>query len=238
MNDLINPNLDLEKLKETFKNKGYVVINNYLKEDIAEELHNYFSYDMPSEWWSIATFPAKNHKGVEYLQNTEENEDNIIEARNHAIESFGKNLFSYAFHRTLDNHYDDCECTECQIRDFLNNKESHDFVSNVTDLKITGANEVFAACYVPGDFLSPHQDSPNGIIGFVLQLTKDWKPQYGGLLHFLNDDGDVVENIEVPEFNSLTLFLLPEDKGKLHYVSHVNPGVPEIRLSLTGWYRN
>ena len=163
---------------------------------------------------------------------------NQQKARQFSTDSFGRNEFSYSFHRTLDNHFDECGCPECEIRGFLDGKESHNLMSKVTDLKITGSNEVFAACYVPGDFLSPHQDSPNGIVGFVLHLTKDWKPEYGGLLHFLNDDGDVVENVETPKFNSLTLFLLPEDKGKLHYVSHVNPGTPEIRLSLTGWYRN
>ena len=238
MKDLINPNLDLKKIHSSFKEKGYVVIDNYLKDEVAENLNNFFSNEMPSDWWSIATFPSKDIDGVSYFRNTPEEYNNIQKARQFSTDSFGRNEFSYSFHRTLDNHFEDCDCTECEIRKYLDGKESHDLVSKVTDLKITGSNEVFAACYVPGDFLSPHQDSPNGIIGFVLQLTKDWKPEYGGSLHFLNDDGDIVENVAIPKFNSLTLFLLPEDKGKLHYVSHVNPGTPEIRLSLTGWYRN
>jgi len=238
MKNIINPNLDVEQLNKTFKEKGYVVVNDYLKTDVAEELYQFFAYDMPPEWWSVATFPSIDGDGVTYNRNQEENADDIIEARLFAEQAFGKNRFSYAFHRTLNDHYDDCACTECEAREFLNSNESFDFISSVTDLKITGANELFAACYVPGDFLSPHQDSPNGIIGFVYQLTKEWRPEYGGLLHFLNDDGDVIENIEVPTFNTLTMFLLPKDKGKLHYVSHVNPGTPEIRLSLTGWYSN
>lgn len=209
MKDLINPNLDLKKIHKSFKEKGYVVIDNYLKDEVAENLNNFFSYEMPTDWWSIATFPSKNINGVSYFRNTPEEYNNIQKARQYSTDSFGRNEFSYSFHRTLDNHFDDCDCTECQIRKFLDGNESHDLVSKVTDLTITGSNEVFAACYVPGDFLSPHQDSPNGIIGFVLQLTKDWKPEYGGLLHFLNDDGDVVENVETPKFNSLTLFLLP-----------------------------
>ena len=31
----------------------------------------------------------------------------------------------------------------------------------------------------------------------VLQLTKDWKPEYGGLLHFLNDDGIPQNTVQV-----------------------------------------
>jgi len=238
MKDIVNPNLNLEELQKTFNEKGYVVVDNYLKEDIAEQLYQFFAYDMPPEWWSVATFPAEGQDGVEYNRNIVENEESIINARKYAEEAFGQDLFSYAFHRTLEDHYEDCTCDECQLRKIMDSKETYDIISKITDLKIISANELFAACYVPGDFLSPHQDSPNGIIGFVLQLTKDWKPQYGGLLHFLNDEGTIVENIEVPKFNSLTMFLLPKDKGKLHYVSHVNPGVKEIRLSFTGWFRN
>ena len=191
MKDLINPNLDLTNLQKSFKEKGYVVIDNYLKDEVANDLNNFFSYEMPSDWWSIATFPSLNKEGVSYFRNTHDEYDNIKRARQYSTDSFGENLFSYSFHRTLENHFTDCECTECSMRKFLDGKKSHDLVSKITDLSITGSNEVFAACYMPGDFLSPHQDSPNGIIGFVLQLT-----------------------------------------------SHVNPGTPEIRISLTGWYRN
>ena len=41
----------------------------------------------------------------------------------------------------------------------------------------TATDEVFAACYTIGDFLSPHVDSPNGTLGFVLHMTKDWLPE-------------------------------------------------------------
>jgi len=238
MENIVNNKLDLNELQKTFKEKGYVVIDNFLKEDVAEKLYQFFAYDMPPEWWSVATYPAKGQSGVEYNRNLNENEDSIQSARGYAETAFSENLFSYAFHRTLSDHFDDCTCPECQLRSSIDSEEMYDIISKITDLKIISSNELFAACYVPGDFLSPHQDSPNGIIGFVLQLTKNWRPEYGGLLYFLNDEGNVVENVEVPKFNSLTMFLLPEDKGKLHYVSHVNPGTNEVRLSFTGWFRN
>jgi Rps23 Pro-64 3,4-dihydroxylase Tpa1-like proline 4-hydroxylase len=107
----------------------------------------------------------------------------------------------------------------------------------VTGGKYVTSDEVFAACYTVGDYLSPHVDSPNGTLGFVLQMSKNWLPEYGGLLHFMNDDRTVVERIEVPEYNSLTLFYLPENKGKWHFVSPVSPGTPEIRLTYTGWFK-
>ena len=42
--------------------------------------------------------------------------------------------------------------------------------------------------YKGGHFLSPHSDKGNGKIAFVISLTKKWKPEYGGILHFMNDD--------------------------------------------------
>ena len=81
-------------------------------------------------------------------------------------------------------------------------------MNSITTEKYTGSDEVFAACYTVGDFLSPHVDSPNGTLGFVLQMSKNWLPEYGGLLHFMDDNRTVVERIEVPEYNSLTLFYL------------------------------
>ena len=45
MKDLINPNLDLKKIHSSFKEKGYVVIDNYLKDEVAENLNNFFSYE-------------------------------------------------------------------------------------------------------------------------------------------------------------------------------------------------
>ena len=46
----------------------------------------------------------------------------------------------------------------------------------------------------------------------------------------------VIEGSEVPTFNTLTLFHIPEGKGKWHYVSHVNPGVTSNRIAYSGWY--
>jgi Rps23 Pro-64 3,4-dihydroxylase Tpa1-like proline 4-hydroxylase len=95
---------------------------------------------------------------------------------------------------------------------------------------------MFGSKYSEGCFLSPHHDVNLGSIGFVLQLTKDWKPQCGGVLHFLNDDLTKIDISETPTFNTLTLFHLPEGEGKWHYVSHVNPGVKSNRIAYSGWY--
>ena len=53
----------------------------------------------------------------------------------------------------------------------------------------------------------------------------------------MDDEKEIIERVEIPTFNTLTLFYLPPGKGKWHFVSHVAPGVPELRLSYTGWFK-
>ena len=51
MKDLINPNLDLKKIHKSFKEKGYVVIDNYLKDEVAENLNNFLKGDLYLNLW-------------------------------------------------------------------------------------------------------------------------------------------------------------------------------------------
>ena len=101
---------------------------------------------------------------------------------------------------------------------------------------LTKKRELFCSKYSSGQFLGPHHDLNKGKVGFVLNLTKDWKPEYGGLLHFLTDDYKHVTKVVLPEFNKLTLFEVPDKVGIPHYVSHVGPGVKLNRISYTGWF--
>ena len=234
---LINPDLDIENYVQEFKENKVVVIQNFLKEDQAEIMYNWFNNEMPSDWWEASSFPGIKEKKVAFVRNLPENQEKIFENYQHVIKEFRDGNFAYHFYRTDKNHVEGCDCHECEVREFLDSQEILDFISKVSGDKKTHTDEVFAACYTAGDFLSPHLDSPNGSLGFVYQMTKNWLPQYGGLLHFMDDDKTRVERVEVPEFNSLTLFYLPPGKGKWHYVSHVSPGVEEMRLTYTGWYK-
>lgn len=234
---IINPSVNLESIKEEFEKNKVVVIQDFLKGEIAEDLYSWFSEEMPSEWWDVSTFPQKNEKGPSFVRNTDENYELIRSNYEYSLQAFAEGKFAYNFYRTKDNHFDDCSCTECNLRKWLVQSECLDFISTATGTKYTDSDEVFAACYGIGDYLSPHVDSPNGTLGFVYQLTKNWLPEYGGLLHFMDDERQIVERIEVPTFNTLTLFHLPENKGKWHFVSPVSPGTPELRFTYTGWFK-
>lgn len=100
---------------------------------------------------------------------------------------------------------------------------------------ITHLQHVFQTRYTHGCFLSTHRDPPESSIAFVYSLTKDWKAQNGGLLHFVTSDGTDrnVERVILPEYNSMVLFDLSVDRP--HFVSAVT-AVGKCRDSYVGWY--
>jgi Rps23 Pro-64 3,4-dihydroxylase Tpa1-like proline 4-hydroxylase len=103
-------------------------------------------------------------------------------------------------------------------------------------MNITKLNQVFISKYKAGHFLSPHSDKGNGRLAFVINITKNWLPQYGGNLHFLNNDRKIIIDSISPIFNSMILFEIPEPEGIPHFVSHVIPGIKISRYAISGWY--
>lgn len=65
-------------------------------------------------------------------------------------------------------------------------------------------------------------------------MTKvEWRPDFGGYLLFLNEDGDIEQGFR-PRFNALNLFAVPQK----HCVSYVPPFAPMGRFAITGWFRD
>ena len=93
-----------------------------------------------------------------------------------------------------------------------------------------------ATCYRQGHFLTAHDDryeDEGRLYAYVLGLTRDWRADWGGLLHFIDAHGDVSQTL-VPRYNSLTIFRVPQ----FHCVSMVTPWAGAGRYSITGWLRS
>ena len=90
-----------------------------------------------------------------------------------------------------------------------------------------------ATRYRPGHFLRYHTDidSTEGrLYAYVLNLSRDWNADWGGLLQFIDDDGRVLDTF-IPRWNTLSLFAVPAG----HTVSLVAPWAAADRLAITGW---
>lgn len=119
------------------------------------------------------------------------------------------------------------------ILNFLNSEEFIAFARwLVNDQRITHANAQ-ATRYRSGHFLTRHQDKDpkeDRAYAYVINLSKHWLPDWGGLLQFENERGDVIKTF-VPHWNSLSLFKVPQS----HSVTLVAPYATEDRLAITGW---
>ena len=90
-----------------------------------------------------------------------------------------------------------------------------------------------ATRYRPGQFLRWHTDidSTEGrLYAYVINLSRDWQADWGGLLQFIDDDGHVLDTL-LPRWNTLSLFAVPAG----HAVSLVAPWAAQDRLAITGW---
>jgi Rps23 Pro-64 3,4-dihydroxylase Tpa1-like proline 4-hydroxylase len=67
----------------------------------------------------------------------------------------------------------------------------------------------------------------------VLNLTRRWQADWGGLLQFVDAAGEITDTW-LPRFNTMALFRVPVR----HTVSYVAPFANEPRLAITGWFRD
>lgn len=230
---------NINNIKE-FKKTGMLKTTSPYELEQIEGLYQWLNEGMPKDWWYKTFMPHEysgsfGHSGnTQYLLNTERNKPYSEVMYKHAKYSLHIEDFSYSFFRTRDDHVKTCKCVECQVRKSLESKETLKWIYENTGVEVTKAHELFASWYDKGDFLSKHSDTDNGKVGFVLSLTKDWIPEYGGLLNIMDKDWKEIRNVVVPRFNEIILFDTA-DINSPHFVSEVvTNGVK--RIAYTGWY--
>jgi Rps23 Pro-64 3,4-dihydroxylase Tpa1-like proline 4-hydroxylase len=121
------------------------------------------------------------------------------------------------------------------VLETLNSPEVLSFVSRVTGIGSLAKADGQATFYRLGSFLTFHNDLDEvkkRRVAYVLGFTRNWRPDWGGLLEFYDKKGDVEAGM-LPRFNSLSIFTVPAD----HAVTYVAPYATEGRYSITGWFR-
>lgn len=123
-----------------------------------------------------------------------------------------------------------------QVSAFFNSPSFLGFVRSLTGDPRCAYVDAQATRYTAGHYLTEHDDekpSAGRLYAYVLNLTPDWRTDWGGLLAFLDEDGHVAEAYR-PSYNALNIFRVPQR----HAVSFVAPFATAPRLSITGWIRD
>jgi Rps23 Pro-64 3,4-dihydroxylase Tpa1-like proline 4-hydroxylase len=228
MDNILNNIENIDELNLNFKKNQKLKINNFLKIQIAEAIYKQAYLEKN---WILASGINKNK--YEKTDNLSNQKANLLQIKN-VNNSFGNDQFSYIFYRSMNAT--NMSYLEFTLRQSLSSPQFIETLNQITGLGLTKLTTLFLSKYKAGNFLSPHSDNGNGRLAFVLNLSKYWKPQYGGVLHFMDDNRNEIIESFVPGFNNFIIFYVPEGKGIPHFVSHVSPNVKFPRFAVTGWF--
>ena len=221
---------------EQFARDGYIVLDNFFNEDELDLAWKEVVINSRNSW-SLATLPYKKEDGSlvwkpYYSPLFSENTDDMRKCMEVATETAKTSTgMCYVFVRTTSQNNSKPLC------DLLLSKIN--LLGEITGELLNNFHEVFVSCYEQGCFLSPHTDEfskadPIPKIAFVLNLTKEWRWEWGGLLHLLDKspwEKGIVVKVVKPSYNSLAIFKLP----RWHFVSEVAASAGTKRLAFTGW---
>ena len=229
----INPELDPHALNQQLQQTGRIQVPNFFTPETAEYLYSLLQGN--SNWF------------VTYNEGEENFESSMAEFQ--ALpppqrRQFMSRLFSRArdgFQFIFRQYYisraieqgEDVGHPMHAMHHYVNSDAFLNFMRVLTGSDEVRSSDSYASCYAPGDFLTTHDDlhgSHDRIAAYVVSMTRDWNPNWGGYLAFFDDDDNISEAF-MPTFNTLNLFLIP----RKHAVQQVSPFAGHMRTSFLGW---
>jgi SM-20-related protein len=234
----LNPALDLSPLAEEFARRSRLQIRDVLRPEAAEAIRHILERETA---WGIA-WQAKGREPAnvraEALRTMPRDEQAKI-ARETA-ESARRGEFSFVYHQyplvqAYLQKWQPGHPLELLL-EHVNDAPLIEMIRTVTGIPELIKADGQATLYAPGDFLGSHDDSIHGDgrrIAYVFNFAREWHPEWGGYLLFLDEHGDVSAGFR-PRFNSLNLFRVPQR----HIVTYVPPHAALERYALTGWFRD
>ena len=219
---------DRAAIAEQFRARGRVHIPRILTKAAADRLYRCLSQE--TKW--NTTF----NNGPDFLD-----VENLTREERTKITLASWQRVGTGFQYLFDNHrltrkgepYADPAHYHAHVVAFLNSPAVLALVREVSGLPDIVWADAQATLYRPGDFLTVHDDQTGGhkrLAAYVLNMTPAWRPEWGGILEFVNASGHVEEGF-MPCYNAFNLFRVPCS----HHVSMVTP-FGGMRYSVTGWF--
>jgi len=229
------PRGDIAALQRRYAETGRVQIHGLLDETLAYRAEAHLAHNIP---WSV----SMHHKDRQY--DLSASTANAIDPANRPalMADFykeGAERFHFMFdnYRLSDIVEQNTAATafDRALYDFLNGAALRALVAEITGESGVAYVDAQATRYRPGHLLTTHDDNVDGknrLFAYVLNLTPVWRADWGGLLLFFDEHGDIAQGF-TPAFNALNLFRVPQP----HCVSMVTPAATAPRHAVTGWMR-
>lgn len=231
---LLNPSLDFRVLRESFQSSRLVLIRDFLDKDFAEKVHSgiydlterdlwyeskFGIFDQDSISYQFDKFPLCGFNLVTMLE-TDSNRKHLPESREIWIHPEQELPGDHSL-RTL---------ADLWMSPIIKN-----VISGLTGHALNLSRVVaFASRYRKNSFCSVHTDGtdPARKVGFVFNLTKNWKVHYGGNFVLVDDKHKEITHSVSPIFNSLLVFDVPVP----HAVMPVSKYCKNFRHAFSGWF--
>lgn len=228
--EYLNPALDIEHLQDEFRGHRRLLIRDFFRPDVAEAL----ARAVEAIDWSLCYRDAQGDRRLtgDQLRSLDGSQraylvDGIVEV---ARRQFQFSFFTDSLADALQRG------DEGLLARFIRYMADDAFLSVMRQITgIPEVNRVYAQAtmYAPGSFLLAHDDhvdAEDRRLAYVINLTRQWRPDWGGMLHFSRPDGSVSDTF-FPHFNSMSVFAVPQT----HFVSYVPPFAQGERQAITGW---
>jgi Rps23 Pro-64 3,4-dihydroxylase Tpa1-like proline 4-hydroxylase len=236
---MINPTLEPTAWRARLQRDGRMQVTDFLQPDAAARLHDCLARDVP---WTLALRDAEGPRTVDHAAYADMDEaartrlyaDIAASAR--GVEGDAAFRFAYDSYMMVTAYKQgrDPDLLLHRVLELFNSSGYIALAQALTgDARIRRVNAQ-ATRYRPGQFLRYHTDvdsSEGRLYAYVLNLTPAWNADWGGLLQFIDDGGNVIDAF-LPRFNTLSLFAVPAG----HAVSMVAPWAGQDRLAITGWW--
>lgn len=226
-----------KKHRENWEKYQSVNIPDLFPIEQIEQIWSYY-YHQPDNWWNHVIHPdpyydyANSPEDYYHMHYLEENDPTFKERDEFSRDYNRRGEFSYQYFR--QDHFNG---KQHPLLSIFQHPEFISFLEFVTGYEnlTPDLDRTFISNYGPGHYNGPHTDGTNGRIAFVFHMSRNWRPEYGGI--FMRTDWDMltVNKAISPSYNTLTMFDT-SDGGAPHLVSEVVKGCDNKRISYTGWY--
>jgi SM-20-related protein len=234
---MINESLDLGRFRARLHDERRVQIDDFLQPAAAERLHACLAKEVP---WTLALRDARGSRTIDHAAYSALAPAVVAELLADTAASAcdaQDNGFRFAYDSymmvTAYKEQRDPGLLLHRVLELFNSPEYLGFMRQLTgDTRIRRINAQ-ATRYRAGHFLRFHTDEEHGegrLYAYVLNVSRGWQADWGGLLQFIGGDGGVQDTF-LPRWNTLSLFAVPAG----HAVSLVAPWAGGERLAITGW---
>jgi len=229
---LLNPALDRDAITHTYRRDGRVHIPNILTPDSAARVHRCLEQET-----DFAIFAkGLDRQGLPSAASLTQQQQAQVMAGAYA-NAGDKFHFLYDVHPMSNEGepYRDPSHYLSAVTQFLNSAPVLDLAREISGVPRIAYASAQATRYRPGHFLNQHDDGDGQgvkrIAAYVLNMTPQWRLDWGGALLFSDRPGHITEGYP-PAFNALNIFSVPQE----HLVGFVSPFAGAARYSITGWF--